>query len=116
MLSIKKTAISINRGDTAFITVTVRDANQQEYTLQEGDQLWFAVKKKATDTDYAIAPKKLQGNVLTIDHSDTIQLDFGTYVYDIQLINSKGYISTIIQPSDFNILQSVTSAGDRANT
>ena len=44
---------------------------------------------------------------------DTINLDFGDYLYDISLIDSHGYISTIVQPSTFTVAQSITAAGDR---
>lgn len=113
MLKISGTKITINRGDTAFLTVNVRDREGNPYELQATDALWFAVKRKITDTSYAIAPKKLNGNVLELMSEDTIHLDFATYVYDIQLINGKGYTSTIIQPSDFIVAGSVTAAGDR---
>jgi hypothetical protein len=113
MLKISGSKITINRGDTAFITVNVRDREGNPYELQEGDGLWFAVKHKATDENYAIAPKRLNGNVLELMSEDTINLDFGTYIYDVQLINSRGYTSTIIQPSDFVVALSITAAGDR---
>lgn len=113
MLTIRGTNITINRGDTAFITINVRDNEGQVYELQAGDKLWFAVKSKATDIDYAIAPKILNGNVLEIMTEDTINLAFGTYIYDIQLINNKGFVSTIIKPSSFIIDTSITGAGDR---
>lgn len=113
MLKVSGTKITINRGDTAFLTVNVRDKEGQPYELQENDSLWFAVKRKITDEDYAIAPKKLSGNVIEILREDTIYLDFATYVYDVQLVNGKGYTSTIIQPSDFIVAPSVTAAGDR---
>lgn len=113
MLKISGTKITINRGDTAFLTITVRDREGNPYELQENDSLWFAVKRKETDTDYAIAPKKLNGNVLEIMREDTIELEFGTYLYDIQLVNGKGYTSTVIQPSEFNIAVTITAAGDR---
>ena len=113
MLKISGTKITINRGDTAFLTITVRDREGNPYELQENDSLYFAVKRKVTDTDYAIAPKKLNGNVIELMRDDTINLDFATYVYDVQLVNGKGYTSTIVQPSEFIVAPSVTAAGDR---
>ena len=113
MLKISGTKITINRGDTAFLTINVRDREGNVYELQDGDSLWFSVKQKATDENYAIAPKKLNKNVLEIMREDTINLDFGSYIYDIQLVNNQGFTSTIIQPSEFNVAVTVTAAGDR---
>lgn len=113
MLTVKGSNITMNRGDDVYITVTVRQAGGQEYVLQEGDTLYFAAKKKATDKDYAIAPKALIGNTLELSPLDTEQLDFGTYVYDIRLVTAKGFSSTIIKPSSLVIEESITGIGDR---
>jgi hypothetical protein len=102
----------MNRSDSVYITVTVRQADGQAYDLQEGDKLYFAAKKKATDKNYAIAPKELNGNVLELTPLDTEQLDFGAYVYDIRLITAKGFTSTIIKPSVLTIEESITGIGD----
>ena len=103
----------MNRSDSVFITVTIRDAQGKNYEMQEGDALYFAVKKKATDVNYAIAPMKLTTNVLELKSSDTAHLDFGTYVYDIKLVTKAGYQSTVVQSSQFTIVESITSIGDQ---
>ena len=113
MLTVKGTNITMNRSDSVYITVTVRQAGGEEYQMQEGDKLYFAAKKKATDKDYAIAPKALEGNVLELTPLDTEQLDFGTYVYDVRLVTAKGFTSTIIKPSNLVIEESITGVGDR---
>lgn len=113
MLTVKGSNITMNRSDSVYITVTVRQSGGEEYVLQEGDKLYFAAKKKATDKQYAIAPKELQGNVLELTPLDTEQLDFGTYVYDIRLVTAKGFTSTIIKPSSLVIEESITGVGDR---
>lgn len=112
MVTIRGNNITMNRSDSVFITVTIRDQQGNPYELRDGDKLFFAAKKKATDTDYAIAPKELIGNVLEITTADTEFLSFGTYSYDVILMDSKGYISTVISPSSLIITDSMTSIGD----
>ncbi len=112
MVTIRGNNITMNRSDSVFITVTIRDQQGNPYELRDGDVLYFAAKKKATDLDYAIAPKKLIGDVLEITTADTEFLDFGTYSYDVKLVDSKGYISTVISPSNLILTDSMTSIGD----
>lgn len=113
MVKVTGTTITMNRSDSVFITVTVRTNQGEIYELQEGDKLFFAAKKKATDTDYAIAPKELQGNVLELTSLDTEQLSFGNYMYDIRLTTKNGYTTTVIKPSILTIEESITGIGDR---
>lgn len=113
MITIRGNNITMNRSDSVFITVTVRDAQGKNYELQEGDTLYFAVKRKSTDVNYAIAPMKLNGNVLELKSSDTAHLEFGTYIYDIKLVTKAGYQSTVVQASQFIIVESITSIGDQ---
>ena len=113
MLTVKQTNIIMNRCDSVYITVTVRQSNGEPYELQEGDKLYFAAKKKATDTNYAIAPKLLNGTVLELTPEDTESLDFGSYLYDVRLVTAKGYTTTIIKPSTLTIEESITGSGDQ---
>lgn len=122
MISIKGTNITMNRSDSVFITVTVRDSQGRIYDLQEFDELIFSAKKKSTDENYAIAPKPLirkkaedgdyHVGVLEISTADTEHLAFGTYLYDVRLKTVQGYSSTIIKPSNLVIEESITGAGD----
>ena len=98
MLKVIGKKIFITRGDTAYITVNVYAPDGSEYVLQEGDKLWFAVKRKTTDKDYLISPKELsiginpstgkQEAVLSIFPQETKNLDFGSFVYDVSLVNT----------------------------
>lgn len=120
MLKVIGKKIFITRGDTAYITVNVYAPDGSEYVLQEGDKLWFAVKRKTTDKDYLISPKELsiginpstgkQEAVLSIFPQETKNLDFGSFVYDVSLVNTaKNFVNTIIEPSSFTITEEVCS-------
>ena len=82
--------------------------------------MWFAVKRKTTDKDYLISPKELsiginpstgkQEAVLSIFPQETKNLDFGSFVYDVSLVNTaKNFVNTIIEPSSFTITEEVCS-------
>ena len=121
MLTIKNGTITMNRADSVYITLTVRDSQGNSYKIQDGDTFYFAAKKKATDSDYAIAPKKLAIStddegittaVLELVPEDTEQLAFGAYIYDIRMTTKRGTSSIIIKPSTLNIEETITGIGD----
>lgn len=121
MLTIKGTTITMNRADSVYITLTVRDSQGAPYQIRDGDTFYFAAKKKATDTDYAIAPKPLAIDtdengvttaVLELVPEDTEQLAFGPYLYDIRMTTKRGTSSIIIKPSTLNIEETITGIGD----
>lgn len=98
--------IEIIRGDTARFEVEILDQKGDPYALQSGDQLVFTVKKN-TSTSLIILQKNIVGKTFTISHEDTANLDYGKYVYDIQLTQANGDVTTVIQPSPFEILPEV---------
>lgn len=114
MLKVKNNGtINMSRGDTVYLNVEILDAEGNPYVLKEGDKLFFSAKKKATDQDYAIPPKLLNGTLLELISSDTYDLKFGDYLYDIQLITAEGRSNTIIKPSPLIIDDTITAYGDR---
>lgn len=44
---------------------------------------------------------------LRIDPEDTKNLNFGTYVYDVELTTKDGIVDTFITPSSFKITEEV---------
>lgn len=103
--------IKLTRGDTAKLTVTILDVLNQngnsEYEVASTDRLIMTVKKSVNDKPYIIK-KEVQGsNVIHIKPEDTEKLQFGDYVYDVQLLTSSNDVYTIIEPSPFTILSEV---------
>lgn len=118
MLKVQKTTVTFNRGDDVCLVVNVYDSEGQPYVLQEGDKLFFSAKAKAKDQNYAIPPKQLEIDsnnrpVIHIEPTDTYDLEFGTYLYDVQMITAQGKSSTIIKPSQLIIEEAITAYGDR---
>lgn len=97
MYSIKGTTINLTRGDTMNAKITVHQRDGTEYVPQEGDIIRFALNDKYGVEEPLICkdiPKDTM--VLTLDPEDTKKLDFGTYVYDIQLTTKNGDVDTFI--------------------
>lgn len=105
----KDNSIQLTRGDTARISVPiVNDSTNSPYELGESDKLTLTIKRKETDS-WALMQKVVTGsNSFHILPSDTKDLSFGKYVYDIELTTSTGDVYTVIEPATFEILKEVT--------
>lgn len=102
--------ISLTRGDTARLTVSVTDdVSGEPYELQNGDTLTLSVKKSIKDVDPVLSKTIENTDTFHIEPKDTAGLSFGKYMYDVQLTMSDGDVYTIIPPSTFEILTEVTS-------
>lgn len=92
--------IKIIRGDTSRFEVDIFNQNNEPYELQEGDKLVFTVKKNVSTKCIALQ-KQITGATFTITHDDTKNMAYGKYVYDVQLTQANGDVTTVIPPSLF---------------
>lgn len=88
--------ISLTRGDTGFFTISLKDKTGKAYTPQDGDRLRFALGKNWGRDTIFTKEIPLDTCVLEIEPSDTKELDFKTYKYDIEFTDSYGHVSTIL--------------------
>lgn len=92
--------ITLTRGDTLYIQITILQ-NGEEYVPQEGDSVRFAMKRRFNDDDSKILINKtidIETLLLKLEPEDTKKLRFGrSYVYDVELTNSNGDVSTFIK-------------------
>ena len=105
---VRNNAIYLTRGDTfrAILTITYPDGSV--YTPKEGDQIRFALKESVEDEECLIwRDIPIDTMMLVIYPGDTKELDFGTYVYDIQLTKANGDVDTFITASKFKITAEV---------
>lgn len=102
MVKVQGTNIYMTRGDTATINLSIKDNRKEEYELVEGDVVVFSVKREIEDKNYVLQ-KAFIDKQIVIEHEDTKNLDFGKYVYDIQVTFSDGKVSTIITPSELHL-------------
>lgn len=101
--------IRLTRGDTARLSISIaNELTEEEYIMAEDDTLTFTVKKRAKDPEYIIQKVSTGSNSFHLEPSDTKELNFGSYIYDVQLNKSNGDVYTVVEPTAFQILQEVT--------
>lgn len=99
--------ITLTRGDTLQLKVEMFNGGT-EYTPQAGDVVRFALKKDYGDANPILnitIPNATQ--VLTIEPTDTKTLEFGQYVYDIEITKADGTVDTFIYEAAFTIAPEV---------
>ena len=100
----------MTRGDTLIAALGITDAFGTEYTPASGDGIRFAMKRRYDEPDVLIRKDlDMSEDVLTLrlDPDDTEDLEFGQYVYDMQLTYSDGAVDTIIAEGRIEILPEV---------
>ena len=104
---VKNKSISMTRGDSESITVRC-----PEVPFETGDVITMTVREDAqSDIVLQIAVTEFNADgsaLLPIAPEDTASLDFGKYVYDIQLARADGTVTTLITPGRFTLTEEVT--------
>ena len=101
----EKVNIEMTRGDSESVTVRCSQP------FQAGDTVYLTVRE---DAESDIAMQKTvtvfpDGKaVIGIDSEDTERLDFGDYLYDVQVTWADGTVTTLIAPSRFRLTEEVT--------
>ena len=89
----KKANIELIRGDTLILTLNFNhifdDRTQEPYEPVEGDTVFFTMRKNYKDLtgDELLVQKQVdlfEEPILEIEPSDTEDLPYGTYKYDIE--------------------------------
>lgn len=113
-LNIESTAnLTIQRGTTKDICITVYNDDGTIYSLADGDKLIFGVKKSLNDTDYLIKKivtvenKDGNGYLVSLVPDDTQSL-IGSYFYEVGLQTVNGDYYIIIDCSDFTVANTLT--------
>lgn len=100
--------IMLTRGDTAVLNLEVTiDGEAYDYS---NDLVQFTVKKN-TVTDSIIIQKTFSGGSVTIEPTDTENLDYQTLKYDVQVITQSGKVYTVIPPCNLTIAEEVNFDG-----
>lgn len=107
--------IEIIRGTTNAFNITVLDANDNPYILADGEELLFGVKKKHEDESHVILKAITSGEngvyIVELEPEDTVNLDIGNYVFDVNLETGEDFYN-VIESSPFFIKANVTRWGD----
>lgn len=115
MIKVKGTTITMTRGDTLVLTLTLTK-DGEAYVPEAGDAIRFAVKHTAMNDERSeytdqnpLLEKSIPTDTLTLrlDPADTKALGFGTYVYDIQLTHADGAVDTFIAEATLKLTPEV---------
>ena len=106
MLEVMNNSVTLVRGDSGTLKVDIAYSDGKQYVLQDGDVLKFTMRKKV-ESEEIVLQKTLEEDILHIVPNDTVNLEFGVYVYDIVLLMYTGDVFTIITTSNFKISQEV---------
>lgn len=104
--------ITLTRGDSASISVALKNPDGTAYNLQSGDELLFTVKYNCITEDIIIQKDISTDAIINLIPSDTKDLLYGEYFYDVQLTRANGDVNTVIPPRDFIVAKEVTFGGD----
>ena len=103
------TTIYLTRGDTFRAVITISNPDGSIYTPQEGDKVRFAMKEDIESEELLIFREvPIDTMELVLYPGDTKGLEYGSYVYDIQLTRADGMITTIVPASRFRLTEEVT--------
>ena len=111
-LKVSGTDLSMIRGDSESIILSLKK-DEDMIPFKQGDTVYFTVKQSYS-TEKITLQKIItefdeDGNcIIEIEPEDTKKLSFRSYVYDIQLTDSNGRVTTIIPCSKFVITEEVT--------
>lgn len=94
MIKIKNNVITITKGDSASIKVTLRTEDGEEYVMHEGDKLIMTVRKKFESP--VLIQIESATNIIDLFPKDTKCLEKGPCVYDIELQTSAGDVFTVV--------------------
>ena len=114
MLKINKTDISLTRGDSAYISFTLKDQSGNSVQLQRVDHVRVQVRDKEIDGDLMfeglVDCDYDSGTIVWhIRPSDTTDLSVGTYYWDAQVeFAAHGDVYTFVDVSRFNVMPEIT--------
>lgn len=106
--SVSGTTITLTRGDTFKATVSIVDKDGNPYEPVEGDRIRFAMNSNYQDqTPILVKDIPLDTMTLILNPEDTKRLDYGKYVYDMELTKASGEVDTFIAKATIKITEEV---------
>lgn len=103
-VKIKDNVITLTRGDSLIVGVRIKFKNCKHYTPVEGDVVTFGLKKNIKDEECLFTKDiPIDTMILHLDPEDTAGLEYGDYVYDIQIKFANGDVNTFITYTKFKI-------------
>ena len=110
MVTVVNNTITLVRGDTVEITITIRTRDGEKYKPSEGDVVRFALKDGYGDDVPVLIHKVLPNDslILRLESCETkeIMARKKPYVYDVELTAANGYVDTVVR-GVVNVLEEV---------
>lgn len=103
MLKISGNNIELTRGDAGYIDFVPVNADGTEYIIGAGDKAYFRLQADSVITKECIAEVGSAFVTLALEPSDTINLDFGKYPYEVELVTANNEPFTFIAGSYFTV-------------
>lgn len=89
MLKVVNNAIYLTRGDTAILQLSIKQDDGSDYAISDTDNVLFTIKK-STKEKTVILQKSVMDGKIKINPEETSSLEYGTYLYDVQLRKGDG--------------------------
>lgn len=106
--SVQGTTITLTRGDTFMALVSIAQSDGSPYLPIEGDTVRFAMKSSyAEEEPLLVKDIPIETMKLVLEPEDTKALEFGKYVYDVQLTKVTGEVDTFITKGTIKITEEV---------
>ena len=115
MTSVTDTKITMTRGDTLRVEISIQ-RDEEPYVPEAGDVVKFYLKhnvmnskRTAYKDEQPLVTKDIpiETMALTLDPSDTKTLDFGQYVYDLEITFANGTVDTFINNAILELVPEV---------
>lgn len=97
MFKIENGRITVTKGDTAPLTVSLFSSDGTPYAMQDGDKLRF-VARESNDKEPLFEVESTT-NTINLTPADTNKLIVGGCVYAVRLITAAGDKYTVLGPS-----------------
>ena len=108
MVSVNGTTIEMTRGDSLTVQIGINNADGTPYVPSQGDVVRFALKKDYSDKSPLIIKTVDVGDLLLkLLPSDTKQLPYGDYVYDVELTQEDGTVDTFVAKARLKLSEEV---------
>lgn len=109
MITFEDGAISLTRGDTAYLSLNLTTDNGEPYEFHDGDTVTLTVKKNYDEEENYLFQKTIPaGDTFVIEPQDTKQYEYGRYIYDVQVNTAIGEVFTVIGPDTFKLTKEAT--------
>lgn len=119
MLKVDGTTITMTRGDSARINISIAYEGGESFIVEYGDIVRFTVRRQYDDPEPALVIDIPLGydaetEINTADSVElyirpehTRDLSYGAYKFDVQLIRANGDIDTFIDRADLVLTEEV---------